>query len=514
MEMRRKSCCDPLVICVAVVTFVGALWVARAAKDFLIEAPKRRAKNAQTGPNVVIADESGTVKFNLPLNEDVNTELERIELPAPVRKPEEEEEIHEQEIDLVPIDAWPLSGSGCSATFGNGWSERKKLCGDPSLGGSAPAFLCKYNPTSKSMLCDARNIVVDSSKVKVSMGGEEIKDVLGRREDDEFCSYSTGAFALPDATTCQEDVLRKDTSFHLVAMVDSFTTGSGDCSNPVDKTALFVTRYEYANLYHTMTDWYNAYASVAAHGLVGQSGNIEVVFFDGHSWGKLDDAWGALFGSYSFVKHKETPVCYKRALFVPAGYMGGVSLNTITKSRLADSCTGQPEAREFARWFLARFGFEPRPKSGAAGGPTITLMLRKDYLAHPRIGNRGATRKIGNEQEVVSALEAVAPGAVVLAMNPAELTMREQVEIISKTDLLIGVHGAGMTYALLLPDGAHVIEMKPRSHRGEPHFKAMSNWAGLDYFAFTDNSGSDSALRVDVSKLASKAREMLATSTT
>ena len=47
----------------------------------------------------------------------------------------------------------------------------------------------------------------------------------------------------------------------------------------VEEPTLLVTRFEYANLFHTITDWYSAYVSSRVTGLPNRP---NVVFVDGH----------------------------------------------------------------------------------------------------------------------------------------------------------------------------------------------------------------------------------------
>ena len=59
--------------------------------------------------------------------------------------------------------------------------------------------------------------------------------------------------------------------------------------------------------------------------------------------------------------------------------------------------------------------------------------------------------------------------------------MKEQIEKISTTDVLVGVHGAGMTHVLFLPLHSSVIEVVPSGYDGRIHFQYMSAWRGHHY---------------------------------
>lgn len=48
----------------------------------------------------------------------------------------------------------------------------------------------------------------------------------------------------------------------------------------IEEPTLLVTRFEYANVFHTFTDWYSAYVSSRVTGLPSRP---HVIFVDGHS---------------------------------------------------------------------------------------------------------------------------------------------------------------------------------------------------------------------------------------
>jgi glycoprotein 2-beta-D-xylosyltransferase len=48
--------------------------------------------------------------------------------------------------------------------------------------------------------------------------------------------------------------------------------------------------------------------------------------------------------------------------------------------------------------------------------------------------------------------------------------MKEQLKFIRKTDILIGMHGAGLTHALFLPKTSGLIELFPQNFRKTFHF--------------------------------------------
>eukprot|EP00966_Prymnesium_polylepis_P174601 4040550-Prymnesium_polylepis.1 len=78
----------------------------------------------------------------------------------------------------------------------------------------------------------------------------------------------------------------------------------------------------------------------------------------------------------------------------------------------------------------------------------------------------GIPRHLANSAEVQDALEAAlrAVGVTLKVLRTAKLPVAEQTRWISGAMGLIGVHGAGLTNAVLLPKGAALVELIPSAH--------------------------------------------------
>ena len=119
------------------------------------------------------------------------------------------------------------------------------------------------------------------------------------------------------------------------------------CAAVVPDRVLLLTRVEYANLFHTSTDWFNVwqvarllgssptldYADDALRGLTAEAARAEeaaprahtprlpvhVVFIDGHNASPMDDGWRALVLSINYISHFGGPACFADAVFAPYG---------------------------------------------------------------------------------------------------------------------------------------------------------------------------------------------------
>ena len=112
----------------------------------------------------------------------------------------------------------------------------------------------------------------------------------------------------------------------------------------------------------------------------------------------------------------------------------------------------------------------------------FALIDRRDYLAHPRNPTGFVSRKIANEAKLLRYVQKHHPTFHVQGMQIDQYDMRIQLKHIVGTDILIGMHGAGLTHAAFLPRHAGLIELAPNyaTSNGE-HFMAIARWRRLVY---------------------------------
>jgi hypothetical protein len=91
------------------------------------------------------------------------------------------------------------------------------------------------------------------------------------------------------------------------------------CQTTIPGTTIFLTRYEYCNLYHTTTDWWNTFFALPT---LDSAKFTHFVFLDAHPQGSLDAVWGFMFANVTYVQHlPKGGVCFEKAVLVPPGYM-------------------------------------------------------------------------------------------------------------------------------------------------------------------------------------------------
>ena len=94
-----------------------------------------------------------------------------------------------------------------------------------------------------------------------------------------------------------------------------------------------ITRYEYVNMYHTMTEIYNAFLIMEFFNQTQSSTNILIV--DGHPSGTLDDVWKTLFNS---SEEPNLSRCSRQVLAGPTAHDGWLPVKvTCRLSKLKES---------------------------------------------------------------------------------------------------------------------------------------------------------------------------------
>ncbi|XP_010270143.1 PREDICTED: beta-(1,2)-xylosyltransferase [Nelumbo nucifera] len=458
---------------------------------------------------------------------------------------------------LVPVSfhvkPWPILPSylpwslnpnvrakSCEGYFGNGFNRRIDLLRSlpetfrrsPNYGGAGGGwFRCLYSETLDSSICEGGRIRMNPDKIRMSVGGEKLESVMGRREEEELPSFDSSAFEIEVAEGSTEGgggrklvneefldrfVPQGAVQIHTMrSLLDSIRLVPPDefnCSEWVEEPTLLVTRFEYANLFHTVTDWYSAYVASRVTGLPNRP---HLVFVDGHCETHLEETWKALFSSLRYAKNFSGSVCFRHAILSPLGYetalFKGLTENIDCGGAAAHDLWQKPDDRktarlsEFGEMLRAAFGFpvDRNRMSKTVSRHNVLFVRREDYLAHPRHGGRLESR-LSNEQEVFESVKFWAVNHMECKVNLingllAHMSMKEQVRAIQDASVIIGAHGAGLTHIIAARPTTVILEIISSQFR-RPHFSLISQWRGLEYYAI-NLAGSHAEPAVVIEKL-------------
>jgi len=315
-----------------------------------------------------------------------------------------------------------------------------------------------------------RDVVVDFARCTGRPGGEPLDQIAHLDEGDENYRFHPEFLRLPGARRPSLPWQRPRLDRPQIQDVLATLVTEGEAApTAIERTPhLLVLRYEYANFFHVMTDWYNVFLAQRFLGLP----SARVVLADGHPATPLDEGWRTLFGDVRRIATFPRAACrFDTLVLTTLGW----------DSPLLDfDAWALPLAEDFRRFVLGAHGVDaeaPRPD----GPLRVTLVLREDYRAHAHTGAGTVPRKFANADAMTKALAAM-PGVTVRAVAFETLSMREQLALAIDTDVLVGMHGAGLAHALFLPPWAGVVELYPAYQSTRlRHFRRLAAWRGLAY---------------------------------
>ena len=458
-----------------------------------------------------------------------------------------------------PHNLWEFDGDdSCARFMGNGFEEIIPICEahDEDIVIYTGEITCKRNPTTGATMCEGQNIIIDPTLIDVAQGGEPIHEVEGRKDEEEIPIYTPGAFQVPDCrktNTSPSSLL----PFHLKDMMEAVVpikSNETRCQSYEERHTLIITRYEYANLYHQYTDWYNAYqaAMIVLNGDKDAVEQVNIIFFDGHAQGALDDMWKILFprATISFVSELNQnvddqtnsyifdtilPTCLRHAIFVSPGYYSPLSelsqihngkpvpprrlLNTcqnsawhqafrdtlITNARVAkgmDTTMDKAEHR-YQHYLRGVHQFpiltgEDQASHRSKLNLQVLFISRQDYQPHPRSPGR-VTRRIANEEDLLSVMQSYSYNSPdsygydgykaevvtnVTKVVSEELDVASQILLMEMADVIVGMHGAGLSHITLARPGKLLIEVKPPRYHSMSHFPSLAALAGCLYKSY------------------------------
>ncbi|XP_072936514.1 EGF domain-specific O-linked N-acetylglucosamine transferase [Epargyreus clarus] len=222
----------------------------------------------------------------------------------------------------------------------------------------------------------------------------------------------------------------------------------GMCDVVIEKPTYIMKLDATVNMYHHFCDFFNLYASLHVnsthpstfsrdnHILIWETFTYDSAFKDAFKAFTINPIW-------DLKKFRGKVVCFKNAVFPLLPRMiFGLYYNT----PLIYGCERSGLFHAFSKHILHSLN--------------VKLQIRKNDKVRVTLLSRGTTyRSIINEQQIVEALLKVKGYYVQRVVYDKSIPFTKQLEITHNSDILIGMHGAGLTHLLFLPDWAAVFEV-------------------------------------------------------
>lgn len=339
-----------------------------------------------------------------------------------------------------------------------------------------PQHGCDVNKDTLTVYCNFDHLHIDNSKITMDRGGEVLETVMGREESLEFPKYERGAFTLPTKPNYQVSAPLRSNLHYLEHVLNAVRYPTEKNKGKIDATCeetypgitLFTTRYEYVNLYHTLTDWWSAFFVLPED---YDKQPHRVVFLDGHAQGGLDDVWRVLFGEYQYVQHlpKGKGLCFEKAVFIPAGYK-----SPLYPDYDRNRCPNRTMASAFSEFVLSQYNLQSmQPIKG-----NVVIVDRQPYVSHPRSVTSNFQRSSKDFEKLISSLETI-DGVTVQLVRLETHTFAEQLKLIRQAHVLIGNHGAALSHLMFMDRRkSHVIEFTLDYN---DFFEYLSEWHGINH---------------------------------
>ncbi len=242
------------------------------------------------------------------------------------------------------------------------------------------------------------------------------------------------------------------------------------------RPTLAIRRHEYAHLFFMLCEVYNAFLMARFFGW--DPDDMQVILADDHPAVPLDELW---------------PTCFRRVL-KPQQLTGRhwfadlvFSLPAYQSPLRVFHPTAIPLIDQFRLFVLGRFGIQPPYVRDPSRPLSVLIIERRDY----DVEGKGVVRRIGRKisnPNLLQELRSQFPDAQIQATPLESLSLAEQVGLMQKTDVLIGMHGAGLAGLLFLPVWAGVIELSPASAHGYQNtvYLNLAMQLGLRYESWTN----------------------------
>ncbi|XP_065185090.1 EGF domain-specific O-linked N-acetylglucosamine transferase-like [Sycon ciliatum] len=303
--------------------------------------------------------------------------------------------------------------------------------------------------------CRATNLYIDFREADFKKRPEERlatarlrPDFIGKKMLGGKCRLTKSKLGQPKYSSHLQSWWAELHNFHV--MDEQTNTKNKHCDVVVQTPVIFMKMDAKVNLYHHFCDFVNLYVSQHINGSFSR--DVQIIDWDTSDYPNNDlfeQTWDA------FTKRKVKRltdyggkrVCFNEVLFplLPRMVFG-----LFYNMPVVPDCSGSSLMESFSHFLLNRLAVQ-------RWHTKTELEARRVRVTFLSRGTR--YRNVLNEEEILGTLKTVGRFSVRRVRYDRDMTFREQIESSHNSDILIGMHGAGLTHMLFLPEWAGVFEI-------------------------------------------------------
>lgn len=256
------------------------------------------------------------------------------------------------------------------------------------------------------------------------------------------------------------------------------------CDETIDKQAFLIKLDSPANIYHYLCSFFNLYATMHLNNRFFHDNQI-IIWDDlppadnQNILQRYDLLWNAFTGNRpkNLREFQGKRVCFKKFVFVlPPRMIGGLYYNT----PLVPGCSKSGLFDAFNKHLLHKlkifqnFDFEKFRK------------LNPDLIRVTFVSRSTRHRRVTNQDDIITKLKSI-KNLDVSKVDFAENSFFTTLFFAQNTDILMGVHGAGLTNTLFLPDWAALFELYDCK---DTAYSDLARLRGVRYFTMPEDGKS------------------------
>ncbi|KAJ9592753.1 hypothetical protein L9F63_015591 [Diploptera punctata] len=221
-----------------------------------------------------------------------------------------------------------------------------------------------------------------------------------------------------------------------------------DCDIVIEKPTFIMKIDATVNMYHHFCDFFNLYASLHVNSSHHStfSTDVHILIWETYTY---YSSFGAVWEAFTthpiwdLKTFRGETVCFKNVVFPLLPRMiFGLYYNT----PIIWGCEKSGLFHAFSKHILHRL--------------QIPLHERTNSKIYITLLSRDTTyRRILNEKELIQGLKKNSNYVVKRVVYNKDIDFKKQLEITRNSDIFIGIHGAGLTHLMFLPDWAVVFEL-------------------------------------------------------